>query len=78
MAPDRRLVDHRQLEVAARMAKASVEYIEQQLGQATLRPPTGKELLRRLGRLRADVDQLASLLAELQAGLDSEQQPGLD
>lgn len=78
MAPDQRLAVRRQVELARRLAEASITFVEQQLGQSTLRPPTGKTLLRRLSRHRDGLDQLAGVLAALEADLDSEQPPTPD
>lgn len=75
MARDLRLVDRNGLALARRLAEASITYVEEDLGQRTLRPPAGKALLRRLKRLRDHLDQLANVLAVLENPPDSEQPP---
>jgi hypothetical protein len=78
VAPDRRLVDRNTLGMTRRLAEEAITYVEQQLGQRTLRPPSGTTLLRRLNRLRDDLDQLAGILAALEHQADSEQPTPLD
>lgn len=65
MAPDRRLVDEHQVEIARQMVWNSIDYLERQLGLNTLRPPTGKALIRRLAVLKHQLQQLEELLGAL-------------
>lgn len=78
MAPDRRLVDRHQVQLARRLAEGLTTYVEQELGLSALRPPAGRLLLRRLSRLHDDLDQLAGLLAALELQADYEQPPAAD
>lgn len=65
MAPDVRLVDHRQVELAQQLSRLALEHVEQQLGIRSLDLPRGRALLRRLQRLHELLEQLEGVLTAL-------------
>lgn len=75
MAPDRRLVDEHQVELARQQCQSSIEFLEQELGLRMLRPPQGRALIRRLAELRDQLQQLEEVLAVLAAIPRSEDRP---
>lgn len=78
MAPDQRLVDQHQVELARLHCQSSIEFIEQELGLRMLRPPQGRALIRRLAMLRDQLAQLEQLLGALSEPAHSEERPPTD
>lgn len=75
MGPDRRLVDDHQVELARQLCRDSIDYLERQLGLATLSPPGGRALIRRLAALKDRLDQLERVLQAIEQPIRSEDRP---
>jgi hypothetical protein len=75
VAPDQRLVDDHQVELARQLCRDSIDYLERQLGASTLRPPGGKALIRRLASLKDRLEQLERVLEAIAQPTHSEDRP---
>lgn len=65
VAPDLRLVDHHQVELALQLSRLARDHVEQQLGIRALDPPRGRALLRRLQALHGILNELEGVLDAL-------------
>ena len=78
MAPDRRLVDEHQVDLARFLCREAITYLERQLGSRTLRPPSGRALIRRLDALQERLEQLEQVIAAIKPHAHSEERTHTD